>query len=156
MLLIYLTSFPGGAPLRSWIYRATLIQGTQQLFISFLWYWGSWMAALNQKGNSSYSLAMTNPNALLGIGVGLAALLWLLGAMVFFGLPSYYRQTPGQVPTFYLSLFRRRMILVRFIPCSLKLVFILTMYFAVVLLHGVHIELLAVRTLRTKLALSLV
>ncbi|KAJ5351246.1 hypothetical protein N7452_000220 [Penicillium brevicompactum] len=101
----------GGAPLRSWIYRATVIQGTQQLLISFLWYWGSWMASLNQKGNAEFSLAMTNPHALLGIGIGLAVLLWLLGALVFFGLPSYYRQTPGQVPTFYLSLFRRRIIL---------------------------------------------
>lgn len=70
------------------------------------------MASLNQKGNAQFSLAMTNPSALLGIGVGLTALLWLLGALVFFGLPSYYRQTPGQVPTFYLSLFRRRIILV--------------------------------------------
>ncbi|CAI7594598.1 unnamed protein product [Penicillium discolor] len=101
----------GGAPLRSWIYRATVIQGTQQLFISFLWYWGSWMATLNQKGSAQFSLAITNPNALLGIGLGLACLLWLLGALVFFGLPAYYRQAPGQVPTFYLSLFRRRIIL---------------------------------------------
>ncbi|PWY83588.1 alpha-1,3-glucan synthase [Aspergillus heteromorphus CBS 117.55] len=101
----------GGAPLSSWIYRATLIQGSQQLCISFLWYWGSWMANLNQEGSTQFSLSVTNPNALLGIGVGLACLLWLLGALVFFGLPSYYRQTPGQVPTFYLSLFRRRIIL---------------------------------------------
>lgn len=105
----------GGAPLRSWIYRATLIQGTQQLFISFLWYWGSWMASLNQTGSQQFSLAVTNPNALLGIGLGLACFLWLLGTLVFFGLPSYYRQAPGQVPTFYLSLFRRRIILVRLV-----------------------------------------
>jgi alpha-1,3-glucan synthase len=98
--------------MKSWIFRATVIQGSQQLFISFLWYWGSWMATLNQKGSTQVSLAMSNPHALLGIGVGLACLLWLLGALVFFGLPTYYRQTPGQVPTFYLSLFRRRIIIV--------------------------------------------
>lgn len=112
--------------MRSWIYRATVIQGTQQLLISFLWYWGSWMASLNQKGTAEFSLAMTNPHALLGIGIGLAVLLWLLGALVFFGLPSYYRQTSGQVPTFYLSLFRRRIILVclfRFFP---RLIVVLT------------------------------
>ncbi|PYH83359.1 alpha-1,3-glucan synthase [Aspergillus uvarum CBS 121591] len=101
----------GGAPLSSWIYRATVIQGSQQLCISFLWYWGSWMASLNQEGSTRFSLSMTNPHALLGIGVGLACFLWLLGALVFFGLPSYYRQTPGRVPTFYLSLFRRRIVL---------------------------------------------
>ncbi|KAJ5701605.1 hypothetical protein N7488_009153 [Penicillium malachiteum] len=100
----------GGAPLRSWIYRATVIQGTQQLMISFLWYWGSWMSSLNDSGSTRYSLATTDPNVLLGIGVGLACLLWLLGALVFFGLPAYYKQAPGQVPTFYTSLFRRRII----------------------------------------------
>ncbi|RAL03720.1 alpha-1,3-glucan synthase [Aspergillus ibericus CBS 121593] len=101
----------GGAPLSSWIYRATVIQGSQQLCISFLWYWGSWMANLNQQGSTQFSLTMTNPRALLGIGIGLACLLWLLAGLVFFGLPAYYRKAPGQVPTFYLSLFRRRIIL---------------------------------------------
>lgn len=114
------------------------------------------MAALNQTGNMKFSLAMTNPGALLGIGLGLASLLWLLGALVFFGLPSYYRQTPGQVPTFYLSLFRRRIILVCLFQLSLELTFILTLNPVVVFLYGFHIELLAVGTLRTKLALSLV
>lgn len=114
------------------------------------------MAALNQTGNMKFSLAMTSPGALLGIGLGLASLLWLLGALVFFGLPSYYRQTPGQVPTFYLSLFRRRIILVCLFQSSLELAFILTLHSAVVFLHGVYIKLLAVGTLRTKLALSLV
>jgi hypothetical protein len=142
--------------MKFWIYRATVIQGSQQLFISFLWYWGSWMATLNRKGSTQFSLVATDPNALLGIGLGLASLLWLMGALVFFGLPSYYRQAPGQVPTFYLSLFRRRMILVCPFQCSLRLNLILTLYFAVVLLHGVHIKLLALRSLRTKLALSLV
>lgn len=76
-----------------------------------------------------FSLAMTNPGALLGIGLGLASLLWLLGALVFFGLPAYYRQAPGQVPTFYLSLFRRRIILVCLFQFSLKLILILTAVF---------------------------
>lgn len=114
------------------------------------------MATLNQKGSTQVGLAMTNPNALLGIGIGLACLLWLLGALVFFGLPTYYRQTPGQVPTFYLSLFRRRIILVCLFPFPLKLILILTPSISVVFLHGIHCKLLAVGTLRKKLALSLV
>lgn len=114
------------------------------------------MASLNQKGSTQFSLAMTDPNALLGIGLGLAFLLWFLGALVFFGLPAYYRQAPGQVPTFYLSLFRRRIILVCLSQSPLKFDYILTMHLAVVFLHGVHIQLLAVGTLRTELALSLV
>lgn len=114
------------------------------------------MAALNRTGSTQFSLGMTDPNALLGIGLGLASLLWLLGALVFFGLPAYYRQAPGQVPTFYLSLFRRRIILVCLFQFSLRLISDLTLYIAVVFLHGVHIKLLAVGSLRTKLALSLV
>lgn len=114
------------------------------------------MATLNQKGSEQFSLAMTDPGALLGIGLGLACFMWLLGALIFFGLPTYYRQAPGQVPTFYLSLFRRRIILVCLFQSPLKLILILTLYFAVVFLHGVYIELLAVGTVRTELALSLV
>jgi hypothetical protein len=114
------------------------------------------MAALNRTGSTQFSLTMTDPGALLGIGVGLASLLWLIGAMIFFGLPSYYRQAPGQVPTFYLSLFRRRIILVCIFQFSLNMILILTLYLAVVLLYGFYIQLLAVGTLRTKLALSLV
>lgn len=114
------------------------------------------MATLNQKGSTQFSLAMTDPGVLLGIGLGLACLLWVLGALVFFGLPPYYRQAPGQVSTFYLSLFRRRIILVCLFQFSLELILILTLYFVVVFLHGFHIELLAIGTLRTKLALSVV
>lgn len=114
------------------------------------------MATLNQKGSEQFSLAMTDPGALLGIGLGLACFMWLLGALIFFGLPTYYRQAPGQVPTFYLSLFRRRIILVCLFQSPLQLILILTLYFAVVFLHGVYIELLAVGTVRTELALSLV
>lgn len=114
------------------------------------------MATVNQKGGTQFSLAMTDPSALLGIGLGLACLLWLLGALVFFGLPAYYRQAPGQVPTFYVSLFRRRIILVCLFQSSPRLILILTLYSAVVFLHGVHIKLLAIGTVRAKLALSLV
>lgn len=114
------------------------------------------MASLNQTGSQQFSLAVTNPDALLGIGLGLAVFLWLLGAMVFFGLPSYYRQVPGQVPTFYLSLFRRRIILVSLALLFMHMKIVLTLYFAVVFLCSLHFKLLAISTLRTKLALSLV
>lgn len=103
-----------------------------------------------------FSLSMTNPHALLGIGVGLACFLWLLGGLVFFGLPSYYRQTPGRVPTFYLSLFRRRIVLVCPSPLSLQPVPVLISNLAVVLLHGVHLELLALGSVRSQLAIPLV
>ena len=40
-----------------------------------------------------------------------AVLLWTVGVVLFFGLPSYYRQAPGKVPSFYSTLFRRKIIL---------------------------------------------
>jgi alpha-1,3-glucan synthase len=102
----------GGAPITSWVYRACIIQGTQQIFVSFLWYWGSWMAAVNNLGSGQYSLANSNPHGLSGVGVSVACLLWTIGILILFGLPDYYRQVPGKVPTFYRTLFRRRIILV--------------------------------------------
>ncbi|KAL1964870.1 hypothetical protein VTN77DRAFT_6372 [Rasamsonia byssochlamydoides] len=53
--------------------------------------------------HSRYSLASS--------GVGVACFLWLIAAVLFFGLPEYYRQAPGKVPTFYRTLFRRKIIL---------------------------------------------
>ncbi len=38
--------------------------------------------------------------------------MWAIGATLFFGLPDYYRQAPGQVPSFYRSVVRRKIIMV--------------------------------------------
>lgn len=40
--------------------------------------------------------------------------LWAVGLLLFVGLPNYYRQTPGKVPSFYKSVFRRKIILWNF------------------------------------------
>lgn len=69
------------------------------------------MAAASQAGSRT-SLADSNPSLLLGVGLGIAVLLWGIGAIIFFGLPDYYRQAPGKIPAFYLTLFRRKVILV--------------------------------------------
>ena len=39
--------------------------------------------------------------------------MWAIGTVLFIGLPKYYRQAPGLIPSFYTSLFRRKIILVR-------------------------------------------
>lgn len=44
----------------------------------------------------------------------IAVLLWAVGILLFVGLPNYYRQTPGKVPSFYKSVFRRKIILWNF------------------------------------------
>ena len=37
--------------------------------------------------------------------------MWAVGTILFLGLPSYYRQDPGKVPSFYKSIYRRKIIL---------------------------------------------
>ena len=38
--------------------------------------------------------------------------MWAVGTVLFMGLPKYYHQAPGKVPSFYMSLLRRKIILV--------------------------------------------
>jgi alpha-1,3-glucan synthase len=44
------------------------------------------------------------------ITIPIAALLWLIGIVLFTSLPTYYRQIPGKIPDFYKTLLRRRII----------------------------------------------
>jgi len=101
----------GGAPVTSWVYRACVIQGTQQIFAAGLWYWGHRLAAQSAAGllvptqlNTSY--------VVLAITWSLAVLLIIVGVFLFIGLPEYYRQLPGRIPAFYTSLTRRKLVLV--------------------------------------------
>jgi alpha-1,3-glucan synthase len=56
--------------------------------------------------------ATTIPNGVItALTIPLACLLWAVGAVLYVGLPSYYRQQPGTVPSFYKSIFRRKIIL---------------------------------------------
>ena len=57
------------------------------------------------------SLAVEQPVVVISIGMGVAIFLWVLGALLFFGLPDYYRQAPGAVPSFLASVFRRKIVL---------------------------------------------
>ena len=105
----------GGAPVTSWTYRACVIQGTQQIYIVALWYWGSALAKSSQMGATGSSGGVaTSSSVIIPVGVCIALLMWTIGTVLFVGLPKYYRQAPGQIPSFYASLFRRKIILVRF------------------------------------------
>lgn len=44
----------------------------------------------------------------------IAIFLWAIGLLLYFGLPNYYRQTSGKVPSFYKTVFRRKIILWNF------------------------------------------
>jgi hypothetical protein len=103
----------GSVPITSWVYRACVIQGTQQVYVTFLWYWGSSMAASTDAGLVGTSLAGAHPRLLIGIGLTIGMIMYILAVMIFQGLPDYYKQSPGKVPAFYRTLNRRKIIVVR-------------------------------------------
>ena len=116
------------APVKKWVFRACLIQGTQQAYVIALWYWGSVLAQASASGVKNVQGGISDTWKIRYVSltvlcvqfsliphsatcVPIALLLWVIGLLVFFGLPSYYRQTPGKVPSFYKSVFRRKIVL---------------------------------------------
>lgn len=92
-----------GAATEIWTMRACIVQGSQQIWVTALWYWG-------HKLNG----AMPGSKAPWWVVI----LLWPLSIMCFVfmwcirdGLPDYYRQTPPKVPNFMKTLFRRKLVL---------------------------------------------
>jgi alpha-1,3-glucan synthase len=101
-----------------------MIQGTQQIYIAFLWYWGALMSRSQSRGEGP-PLSKT---AVVAIAVPMAALLWVIGIVLFLGLPNYYRRRPGNVPYFYRSLYRRRTVLIFFFMVVLQNFFLSPVY----------------------------
>ena len=101
----------GGAPVTAFVYRACVIQGTQQIYVVALWYWG---AALAKSEGTASVIANLNsyPKIIVPLCVSVTFLMWSIGVVLFTSLPPYYRQAPGNIPSFYSSLFRRKIILV--------------------------------------------
>ena len=83
--------------------RACLVQGSQQIWVAALWYWGN---SLN--GSPSGSIP---PWWIVLIVWPLAVLSFLFAYLMLYGLPDYYRQTPPKVPNFLKTLFRRKLVL---------------------------------------------
>lgn len=100
----------GGTAVRSWLFRACVIQGIQQIYIAALWYWGDYISSLSNGGSTIGVLTDTSP-VVTAITVPVAVLVWVVGAALFLGLPDAYRSRPGTVPALYASLLRRRVIL---------------------------------------------
>ena len=101
----------GGAPVTSFVYRACIIQGTQQVYVVALWYWG---AALAKAVGTPSVVANLNkhPKIIVPLCLCLTCLMWAVGMVLFTSLPDYYRQAPGNIPSFYTSLLRRKIIIV--------------------------------------------
>lgn len=100
----------GGSPISTWIFRACIIQGIQQLYVVALWYWGSILSVQNGSGIINSNIASSSVPVVLVITVPIALVMWAVGIVLFLGLPDYYRQSPDYIPSFYKSLMRRHVV----------------------------------------------
>ena len=117
----------GGASTTTWILRACLVQGTQQIWGSALWYWGEKLTT----ETSDLTLAgvqMTTSPVVTGIVFFLCAFMVVSCYLVSTGLPKYYRQLPGRIPAFYVSLVRRKLVLWFFVATFLQNYWLATLY----------------------------
>lgn len=101
----------GGVPVKDWVFRACAVQGTQQIYVVALWYWGSTLTKFSANGGETHNLITSSPKV-TAITVPIAVFLWLVGIVAYFGLPEFYSQNPGKVPSFYISILRRKIVLV--------------------------------------------
>jgi alpha-1,3-glucan synthase len=109
----------GSVAVKDWAFRACAIQGTQQLYVVALWAWGSRLARMNASGIST-DLGST----MTAIGAPIAAFLWVVGLVMYFGLPEFYRQKPGTQPDFYTAIFRRKIVVWFLIAVFIQNVFL--------------------------------
>lgn len=100
----------GGAQTKTWVYRACIIQGTQQIYVVALWAWGSYLSRRNADGLLS-SVPVTGSWKITAICIPICVFLWAVGTVIWIGLPSYYRQHPGAIPSFYAGISRRKIVL---------------------------------------------
>lgn len=116
----------GGNPVRSWMFRACTIQGTQQIYIAALWYWGSYASQLE---NADGTALITSSNRIVTcVTVPIAVLLWVICGILFHGLPDAYRSKPGYVSGFYRSLVRRKVVIWFLVVAVIQNYFLSTTY----------------------------
>jgi len=92
-----------GAATEVWILRACIVQGTQQVWVAGLWYWGDRL-----KGAQPDNIT---PWWIVTAVWPLSVMSFVFAYLMLYGLPDYYRQTPPKVPNFLKTLFRRKLVL---------------------------------------------
>ncbi|KIV91342.1 hypothetical protein, variant [Exophiala mesophila] len=118
----------GGAHVKAWVFRACVIQGTQQIYVVALWYWGSYLNRSQADGILASTNPITNSWKITAISLPIAVLLWSVGVVMWLGLPKYYRQAPGTMPSFYKSLGRRKIVLWFFLTVIIQNFFLSAPY----------------------------
>lgn len=100
----------GGSHTKTWVFRACIIQGTQQVYVVCLWAWGAYLSRRNMEGLLTSDPVSTSWK-ITAICLPIAFALWGVGIILFLGLPKYYHQRPGVITSFYSSISRRKIIL---------------------------------------------
>ncbi|TDL24794.1 glycoside hydrolase family 13/glycosyltransferase family 5 protein [Rickenella mellea] len=91
-----------GAATEVWTMRACVVQGSQQIWVTVLWYWGDSLNGL---------VARVPPFWIVLILWPLSLMSFFFAYLMLYGLPEYYRQVPPKVPNFLKTLFRRKLVL---------------------------------------------
>nr|KAK5444405.1 hypothetical protein LTR18_004109 [Exophiala xenobiotica] len=117
----------GGAPIKSWVLRACLIQATQQIYITALFYWGSNLITA-ASGTSKSTTSLDSKIVMPAITLPIFTICWIIGTVLFTSLPPYYHQCPGKTPYFYKALLRRKIIAWFFVTIVLQNYFLSTPY----------------------------
>ncbi|TQN65173.1 Cell wall alpha-1,3-glucan synthase ags1 [Colletotrichum shisoi] len=98
----------GGSTVPKWIQRLAIIQGLTQIYTLGLWAWGSLVS--EAEANSVPKPTLAGSPWLLAVCGPVAILLWAVGAILFLGLPNFYREMPGPIPQLWLTLLKRKTI----------------------------------------------
>lgn len=98
----------GGSPTKQWVIRAIAVAGLAQVYTLMLWYWGSLLG--NNEATITGVITNTSIPIALVICVPIAILMWVIGVVLFLGLPDYYRQQPESIPGLYISLLHRKLV----------------------------------------------
>lgn len=117
----------GGSQTKTWVFRACIIQGTQQIYVVGLWAWGAYLSRRNMEGLLASEPVSTSWK-ITAICIPIAFMLWAVGVTLFLGLPKYYRQRPGHITSFYSSISRRKIILWFFLTVLIQNFFMSTPY----------------------------
>ncbi|EPX72019.1 alpha-1,3-glucan synthase [Schizosaccharomyces octosporus yFS286] len=115
--------------LGSWVTRACILHGLQQLWTALLWLWGTLSSHLDW----NYSILIKPMNNILVAAAvfPIAFVLMLTTIMLYKGLPPFYRQTPGSIPAFSKALFHRRVVI-----CFLLMVINQNFWMSSLISHG--------------------
>ncbi|KAF7323001.1 Modular protein with glycoside hydrolase family 13 and glycosyltransferase family 5 domains [Mycena chlorophos] len=92
-----------GSSVEVWILRACIVQGSQQVWVAALWFWGYTLDGVSD----SY----VPPWWICVIVWPISVVCFIFSYLLLYGLPEYYRQTPPKVPQFFATLFRRKLVL---------------------------------------------